>query len=74
MGETICLWNAKSWDLESVILLVESGILLMIGIYSNLTTTADMRNPVPGIQNPRHFWITFNGASCWITQSFMSHK
>ena len=31
-GETICLWNAKSWDLESVILLEESGILLMIGI------------------------------------------
>ena len=30
--ETICLWNAKSWDLESVILLEESGILLMIGI------------------------------------------
>ena len=30
--ETICLWNAKSRDLESVILLEESGILLMIGI------------------------------------------
>ena len=27
-----CLWNAKSWDLKSVILLEESGILLMIGI------------------------------------------
>ena len=29
---TICLWNAKSRDLESVILLEESEILLMIGI------------------------------------------
>ena len=30
--ETICLWNAKSRDFESVILLEESEILLMIGI------------------------------------------
>ena len=34
--ETICLRNAKSQDLESVILLEESRILLMIGI-CNLT-------------------------------------
>ena len=30
--ETICLCIAKSWDFESVILLEESGILLVIGI------------------------------------------
>ena len=47
-GETICLWNAESWDLEYVILLEESVILLMIGI-RNLTAT-DIRNPVPGIR------------------------
>ena len=36
IGEAICLWNAESWDLECVILLEESGLLLMTGI-SNLS-------------------------------------
>ena len=48
---TISLWNVESWDLEYVILLKESNILLMIRI-QNLSVT-DIQNPVLGTQNPK---------------------
>ena len=53
MGETI----EESYDLESVIVLKESGILLLIEIRNPSAT--DIWNPVPRIQNPRLSWITF---------------
>ena len=46
-----CLWDPKSWALESGIQLKESGILLKIGI-QNLSSTDKDWNQVPGIRNP----------------------
>ena len=55
--------RTKYWDLESVILLEESRILLMIEI-RNLNAN-DIRNPRPGIQNTKVSCIIFYGASCF---------
>ena len=68
----------KYWDLESVILLKESGILLMIGI-RNLNAS-DIRNPllVSRIQN--FLGLSFMGRVVVgdgfyiLTQLFMSYK
>ena len=63
-----CLWNPKSWALESRIQLRESGIPLTIGIQKPSSTEKDS-NPVPGIRNPRRgiqkprlSWIPLHGA------------
>ena len=55
--------RTKYWDLEYVILLEESRILIMIGI-RNLNAN-DIPNPRPGIQNTKVSWIIFYGASCF---------
>ena len=54
------MWNPESWALESGIQLKESGIALAIG---NQNPSSNDWNPLPGIQNPRHFWIPLHGAS-----------
>jgi len=45
-----CLWNLKTWALESGIQQKESGISLTIGIW-NSSSNIKVRNPVPGIRN-----------------------
>ena len=51
-----CLWNLKSWALESQVQLKESGIPLNIGIQNPSSTRLTDKdwNPVPAIRNPRH--------------------
>ena len=47
---TISLWNVESWDLEYVILLKESNILLMIRI-QNLSVSDRIQYLEPRIQS-----------------------
>ena len=62
-----CLWNRKSWVLESGIQLKESGIPLTIGIQNASSTDRDknpdpgIRNPQPGIRIPGLSWIPLKG-------------
>lgn len=51
--EKSCLWNTESWDLESGMKLMGSGIPKTIGI-PNPSYTENEWNPVSGIRNPRH--------------------
>ena len=59
-----CLWNMKSWALESEIQLTESGIPLKMESGLNVPLKKKIRSPVtgiwnpwPGIQNLRLSWI-----------------
>lgn len=57
-----CLWNPKSWDLESLIKLEESGIAVTIGFWTTRFWHR-IRNQRRGIHNSILSWIPFHWAN-----------
>ena len=53
--------NPSSTDKKSGIQYLEPAILIKIWIQNPSSTDTDW-NPVPGIQNPRLYWIPLHGA------------
>ena len=56
--QNVCLWNPKSWALES-------GIPLTTGVW-NPSTTDKNQNSVPGIRNPQPVRVIQNPRLSWI--------
>ena len=63
------LVESDSWTLKSGIQLKESGIPLTIEIQNPSSTDKS----VPGILNPRLFWIPLHEARAWfVSRSYLS--